>query len=108
MKNIKKINITNIVVMIALLLMSASCSNWIDQELNIDPDAPADVPMSLLLPAIQQSIGYNLLGNNSVRTNNIWTQHFDGVDRQSFTEARYQLKSADVNNLWNSTQGYPF
>jgi len=29
-------------------------------------------------------------------------QLFDGVDRQSFTEARYQLTPADVNNLWNS------
>lgn len=102
MKNIKKIKIPYLVVIFALLFGSVSCDNWIDQELNIDPDSPADVPMNLLLPAIQQSMGYNLLGNNSVRTNNIWMQHFDGVDRQSFTEARYQLKSADVNNLWNS------
>lgn len=102
MKNIKKFKITNLVVVLVLLLMSSSCSDWIDHDLNIDPDAPADVPMNLLLPAIQQSIGYNMVGNNSVRTNNIWMQQFDGTDRQSFTEARYQLKSADVNNLWNS------
>lgn len=85
-----------------LVLFLSSCDKWIDTEVNIDPDAPADVPMNLLLPAIQQSIGYNMLGNNSVRTNNIWMQLFDGTERQSFTEARYQLTPADVNNLWNS------
>jgi len=89
-------------LMFLLILFLSSCEKWIDPDINIDPDAPADVPMNLLMPAIQQSMGYNLLGNNTVRTNNIWMQHFDGVERQSFTEARYQLTPADVNNLWNS------
>jgi len=84
------------------MLMATSCSEWIDHDLNTDPDAPADVPMNLLLPAIQQSMGYNLVGNNTVRTTNIWMQQFDGVDRQSFTEARYALKPSDINNPWNS------
>lgn len=99
----KKINnFKNLVFFISIMLVSVSCSEWIDHDLNTDPDSPADVPMSLILPAIQQSMGYNLLGNNAVRTNNIWTQHFDGTDRQSYTEARYQLTPADVNNLWGS------
>jgi hypothetical protein len=55
-----------------------------------------------MLPAIQQEMGYNLAGNDLVRTSNIWMQQFDGVDRQSFTEARYQLLPADVNNVWNA------
>jgi hypothetical protein len=102
MKNIKKFNIKNLVLAFSLLLVSASCDGWIDSDLNVEPDSPSDVPMSLLLPAIQQDMGYNLLGNNSVRTNNIWMQQFDGTDRQSFTEARYQHTPADVNNLWSS------
>ncbi len=85
-----------------LITLMASCETWIDPEMNNDPDAPTDVPMSLLLPAIQQSIGYNLQGNNTVRTTNIWMQIYDGVERQSHTEARYQLTAADVNNPWNS------
>ncbi len=89
-------------LVIILVIFLSSCDKWIDTEINIDPDSPADVPMNLLLPSIEQSIGYNMLGNNAVRTNNIWMQLFDGVDRQSFTEARYQLTPADVNNLWNS------
>ena len=89
-----------------LLMFSAlilfSCDTWIDTDINTDPDAPADVPMNLLLPAIEQSVGYNLGGNDYVRTTNIWMQQFDGVTRQSYTEARYQLLPADVNNIWNS------
>jgi hypothetical protein len=105
MKNYKLLNTKYLVVVFSLLLISlSSCdTEWIDTELNVDPDSPSNVPMSLLLPAVQQSMGYNLLGNNSVRTNNIWTQHFDGTARQSYTEARYQFTAADVNNLWGST-----
>ena len=84
----------------ALLLIS--CDKWIDDKTNINPDSPADVPMNLMLPAIQQAMGYNLSGNDLVRTTNIWMQQFDGIDRQSYTEARYQLTPADVNNIWNA------
>jgi hypothetical protein len=85
-----------------LIMLLSSCDKWIDTSLNIDPDSPADVPLNLMLPAIQQQMGYNLAGNDLVRTTNIWMQQFDGVDRQSFTEARYQLLPADVNNVWNT------
>jgi hypothetical protein len=84
----------------ALLLLS--CNNWIDTKINVDPDSPADVSMNLMLPPIQQAMGYNLAGNDMVLTTNIWMQQFDGVDRQAFTEARYQYTPADVNNIWNS------
>jgi len=102
MKNIKIFNLKSLTLILTMVLMTTSCSNWIDQDINNDPDNPSDVPMNLILPGIQQNMGYNLLGNNSVRTNNIWMQQFDGTDRQSFTEARYQLTSADVENLWTS------
>lgn len=83
-------------------LILASCDSWIDTDINTDPDAPADVPMNLLLPSIEQAVGYNLCGNDFVRTTNIWMQQFDGVTRQSYTEARYQLLPADVNNVWDA------
>ncbi len=100
MKNLKNIFKKQIIVVLSLALIATSCDSWIDHEINIDPDSPSNVPLNLLLPAIQQSMGYNLVGNNSVRTNNIWMQQFDGTDRQSYTEARYQLTPADVGNLW--------
>lgn len=102
MKNIKFIKVKTLAVILSLMLINISCSNWIDQDLNNDPDYPNDVSMNLLLPSIQQNMGYNLLGNNTVRTNNIWVQQFDGTDRQSYTEARYQLTPADVENVWTS------
>ncbi|NOR76542.1 MAG: SusD/RagB family nutrient-binding outer membrane lipoprotein [Draconibacterium sp.] len=89
-------------LVLLLAITITSCDTWIDTDLNIDPDAPADVPMNLMLPAIEQSLGFNLAGNDVVRVTNIWMQQFDGVDRQSYTQARYQLLPADVNNVWNS------
>ena len=105
MKKHESYKIKNLVLVLSLMLISLSgCdSDWIDSDLNIDPDSPGDVPMALILPAVQQSMGYVLAGNDNTRTNNIWTQHFDGVSRQSFTEARYQLTSADVGNIWDAT-----
>lgn len=102
MKNIYKLILKNLVLVLSLLLITTSCSDWINHDLNVDPDSPANVPMNLLLPSVEQAMGYHLVGNNTVRTNNIWMQQFDGVDRQSYTEARYQLTPADVNNVWNS------
>jgi hypothetical protein len=101
MKNLKNLFKQRLIVVLSLALIATSCDSWIDHDINVNPNSPGDVPLNLLLPAIQQSMGYNLVGNNSVRTNNIWMQQFDGTDRQSFTEARYQLTPADVGNLWN-------
>ncbi|MCD4794069.1 MAG: SusD/RagB family nutrient-binding outer membrane lipoprotein [Bacteroidales bacterium] len=98
MKNILKFNI---LLIFAVALIFSGCK-WIDTDLNIDPDSPDDVPMELLLPSIQASSGYVIGGNTAVRTSNIWMQFFDGVDRQSLTEGRYQLNSADVNDLWEN------
>ena len=86
------------------LTVITSCvdKNWVDYDINNDPDAPTTVPMSLILPAAQQSMAYHLVGNNTVRTTAIWMQQFDGIARQSFTEARYQLTPADVNTVWGA------
>ncbi len=84
------------------VLVLSSCDKWIDTDLNIDPDSPDDVAMNLMLPAIQQSLGYNMTGNDIVRITNMWMQQFDGTARQSLTQAQYQLLPTDVNNLWNS------
>lgn len=100
MKKNRNISLKSMSLILCMLLLSISCEKWNDPEINVDPDSPADVPMNLLLPAIEQSMGYNLVGNNTVRTNNIWMQFFDGTDRQSFTEGRYQLTPADVGNIW--------
>lgn len=89
-------------VVLAAALTLSSCDTWIDTEVNVNPDAPADVPMNLMLPAIQQNVGFTLGGNDMVLTTNSWMQQFDGVTRQSYTVSRYQYLPADVNNLWST------
>jgi hypothetical protein len=100
--NLKTSRIVKAGLIVVLVAFMSSCDTWIDQEINVDPAAPADVPMSLLIPTIQLDIGFSLMGNMVVRTPNIWMQLFDGVARQSFTQGRYQLTAADVNNLWGN------
>ena len=102
MKKNRNITYSGLALILSVLVLTISCEKWNDSDINIDPDKPADVSMNLILPGIQQSMGYNLVGNNSVRTNNIWMQIFEGTDRQSFTEGRYQIVSSDVNNLWTN------
>jgi hypothetical protein len=81
-----------------------SCEKWIDPEINTDPTAASEVPMSLLIPTIQLDIGYNLMGNDVVRPTSIWMQMIDGVGRCSFMIylSRYYITEMDVNNLWES------
>ena len=100
--NLQTSRILKVGLIVVMVAFFASCEKWIDPEINVDPDAPADVPMSLLIPSIQLDMGYNNLGNDVVRTTNIWMQMFDGVARQSFTQGRYQLTAADVNNQWGN------
>lgn len=98
----KKFNIKLIGIVIVLSISLLSCDKWINPDINVDPDQPSDVPMEYLVPSIQASMGYVVGGNTAVRTTNIWMQYFDGVDRQSLAEARYNLTSADVNDLWEN------
>jgi len=101
-RNIKTHWIVKAGVILLLVAFISSCEKWIDPAINDNPDSPVTVPMSLIVPAIQQTMGYNLMGNNTVRTSNLWVQLYDGVLRQSFTETRYQLNTADVTNIWSS------
>lgn len=87
---------------LVFVLVLSSCDKWIDTDINIDPDSPADVPMNLMLPAIQQSMGFTMVGNDIARVTNMWMQYFDGTDRQSYTQSKYQLLPTDVNNVWTS------
>jgi len=86
-----------------LAVIVSSCEKWIDTDLNIDPDAPSDVPMELILPAIQSRVAFNVFGGNDMtRTQNIWMQTLTGIARQSQSEGTYTLRAGDVNNLWGS------
>lgn len=76
------------------------CEKWIDTDINIDPDAPSDVPMDLLMPSLQASLAYQVGGNRTIKTSAIFLQQINGVARNSNGEANYSLASTDVNDLW--------
>ena len=97
----KKIHI-KISVVFALALFFTSCDKWIDTDMNVSPDLPTNVPMQYLIPSIQVSMTYDMLGNDAVRPSNIWMQYFDGTDRQSLAQATYLMTPSDPNNMWNN------
>lgn len=98
----------NIIKKIGLFLLLAvvisSCDKWIDTDLNVSPNNPADVTMPLLLPSTQAAIAYTY-GGDMTRYQGMWMQHLSGVDRQSFASERYGILDSDVNNLWNTLYG---
>lgn len=99
MKNITKIALGFILISVISL---SSCKKWIDTDINVDPNNPSDVPISLLLPSIEAEMAYTMMGNDAVRPTNMWLQYFNGASRQSLTQGRYVYKSSDVNNLWGA------
>lgn len=99
-KNILKLNVAFILFFAVLF---SSCEKWIDTDINISPNNPSDVPMSLLLPSIEANMAFDLGGNDLVRPTNLWMQYFNGWARQSLTEGRYSYKPSNVNNLWEGT-----
>lgn len=96
-----KHKILTILGSLILLLGVTSCDKWIDPEININPDAPINVPPDLILPSLQARTGYNVVGGNDMtRTISLWMQHTTGIARQSQSEGAYTLREGDVNNLW--------
>jgi hypothetical protein len=85
---------------IALIGLVGSC-NFIDPELNVDPNSPLDVQMSNILPAPQTMYAY-VLGGDFGRYTTIWSQHHAGVERQHAAYDVYVLLENDVNNAWNN------
>jgi len=97
----KKINIKLIGLVLLMVLALGSCKNWIDTNLNKNPELPADVPMSSILTGVQANMGYNTIGGNDLcRVTSIWMQYFQGVARQSQATTNYYLLESDINNLW--------
>ncbi len=99
----KNIRFKFIGVILLMALVFGSCKKWIDTEINTNPDAPADVPMSSLVPAIQANIAYTLIGGNDyTRVSSQWVQYYQGVARQSQGESNYIWHDGDVDNVWNT------
>ncbi len=89
-------------MVISVSFLFSSCESWIDPDININPDAPSDVSVELILPSVQVSLGYTFGGANFAAYGAIWTQHIRGADRQFVAINNYNMTNADVNNPWNN------
>lgn len=99
----KNIRFKFIGVLLLLALVLGSCKKWIDTKMNVNPDAPKDVPMASLVPAIEASMAYTLIGGNDYsRVTSQWMQYFNGIARQSQGESNYIWHDGDVDNVWNT------
>lgn len=83
-------------------LFFTSCEEWIDPEINIDPDNPTDVATDALLPAIEGAFAYYYGGIDIVGIQSVWMQQLTGADRQFVAINNYNIRQSDPNNLWNS------
>ncbi len=85
----------------AFVLLAMPACNFLDYDLNTDPNNPADVSMKQLLPSAEVSYAY-ILGGDMGRYVSIWSQHHMGFDRQHLAFDVYQVTESDVNNSWNN------
>ncbi len=89
-------------MVLAAVTLSFNSCNWIDPELNNDPDAVKEVPLKLLLPSVELGMSYILGGQDVAGYTSMWIQHSVGVARQSQIINNYNITEADINNLWGS------
>ena len=94
MKNIKY-------TLILSLLMIAGLSSCDFGDTNVPPDQPADVSLSALLPNAETTMAFNV-GGEFVRFGGLLTQHFAGTNAQQIDNARYLIREADVDGMWQN------
>jgi Starch-binding associating with outer membrane len=87
-------------IAIAFLWVMPSC-NFINEEVNIDPNNPVDVSMKDILPAAAVPLAYNV-GGDVGRYLSLWTQHHMGFDRQHLSFDVYQLTESDINAAYDN------
>ena len=81
-------------------LLLTSCSDAWLEEVKIDQNRPADVPMNVLLPSAQASYGM-MQGDVLPRLTSIFMQQMTGNDRQSLAHNRYaQIGEGDFDYPW--------
>jgi hypothetical protein len=99
----KNINFKFLGILLLVVLTLGSCKKWIDPNVNVNPDAPPDVDMSVILAYAEVNMAYNTVGGNDLaRVTSMWMQYVSGMARQSKIQQNYLYTNSDINNLWNS------
>lgn len=88
-------------IAVALAIIATPACKFVDYDLNIDPNNPADLSVKQLLPAAEVSYAY-ILGGDMGRYVSLWSQHHMGFDRQHLAFDVYQLTESDVNATWDN------
>lgn len=87
-------------LIVALTLALSSCEQWIDYKLNTDPNNPNDVTANLYVAQIQAATGW-LQGGALGRLGSMFTQQFEGTDRQQQGLYNYSITTGDANDSWD-------
>ena len=74
-----------------------SCDSF--EETNTDPSRPTDVPLNLILPAMQTQAAYNQSANPA-RLAGIVMQYYIGFDAQQVAYTKYTIGADVFNNYW--------
>lgn len=86
-------------ILLLFALAIVSCNEWIDEEINVDPNNPVDAAEAQLLPAAQGGIAYSAGGEIS-RYTGYWVQYITGISTHAARHETYGTNEADVENLW--------
>jgi len=88
-------------IFLVLSMFTVSCEQWIDSEMNEDPDALTDVSMKSLITNSQLSLFFVVGDADMTGYTGSWTQHLRGSDRQFLAIFNYNITPTDLNNLWS-------
>ena len=87
---------------ITIALLSGACEKWIDPDMNIDPNNPADVSMAQLIAPVEVNVAY-VVGGELARWDCAWMQHITGLQSQAADADIYIMNEADVTSAWGWT-----
>lgn len=93
-----KTKLLSILILLSFVLLP-SCDQWIDPNLNVDPTAPLDASMDVILPTTQAGMAF-VLGGDFDRQISLFTQQFIGTDRQHLGMYRYSIDESTFENAW--------
>jgi hypothetical protein len=82
--------------------MLTCCKKWIDPDININPDFPADVAMGSILPGLEASAAFNVAGGiDIIRIPATLTQQLDGTHSEALAISNYYILPATVFIIWD-------
>ncbi len=94
-----KNKITALFLGLALLLGVSSCEDYFG-DINVNPNAPTDVPPGVLLPSVQVQLA-DLIGGDFSRFSSILVSHVRGVARQWSSIDNYSfIVPSNFDNAW--------